>query len=406
MTKNDPNAPADTRLMGIVHEALRRDLRRTREALTATPPPGRRQREALAEHLGWMMQFLHAHHATEDDGLYPMVRRRNPQASDLLDRMHADHAAISPAIAAVEGCAEGYGRNDESPHGLLAAVDRLENVLLPHLRSEEDEVMPAVSAAITDGELRRWDEEANIKPKSLRQLGREGHWIIDSASPADRDVVLHLVPPAPRFILLHGFARSYRRHLAACWGPAPTSRRQVQKQGHIEVDVEASPQAVWEVVSDVTRVGEWSHECVGARWLGGATTAVAGARFRGQNRNGIWRWGRLCEVLDVQPGELVWRTVPTRLYPDSSEWRIKLHDIDDGTRIEQTFRVLKAPKLLEPIYATVLPSHRDRVHALAADLHRLGAVAARSDRKGSGQRGGSTSEPKKMPPERPLPVVG
>jgi hypothetical protein len=163
---------------------------------------------------------------------------------------------------------------------------------------------------------------------------------------------------------------------------------------------------VWEVVSDVTRVGEWSHECVGARWLGGATTAVAGARFRGQNRNGIWRWGRLCEVLDVQPGELVWRTVPTRLYPDSSEWRIKLHHIDDGTRIEQTFRVLKAPKLLEPIYATILPSHRDRVHALAADLHRLGAVAARSDRNGSGQRGGSTSEPKKMPPERPLPVVG
>ena len=28
MTNNDPNAPADTRLMGIVHEALRRDLRR------------------------------------------------------------------------------------------------------------------------------------------------------------------------------------------------------------------------------------------------------------------------------------------------------------------------------------------------------------------------------------------
>jgi hypothetical protein len=69
MTKPDPNAPADTRLMGIIHEAVRRDLRRTRDALTATPPPGRRQREALAEHLGWMMRFLHAHHATEDDGL-------------------------------------------------------------------------------------------------------------------------------------------------------------------------------------------------------------------------------------------------------------------------------------------------------------------------------------------------
>jgi Hemerythrin HHE cation binding domain/Polyketide cyclase / dehydrase and lipid transport len=377
MTKTDPNAPADTRLMGIIHEALRRDLRRTHEALTATPLPARRQREALAGHLGWMMQFLHAHHATEDDGLYPLVRQRNPQAADLLDQMHADHAAISPAIAAVERCALDYRRDPDRRLRLLAAIEQLQDVLLPHLRREEDEVMPVVAAAITDGELRRWDEEANIKPKSLRQLGPEGHWIIDSAGPDDRDLVLHLVPPVPRFILLHGFAHSYRRHSTACWGHVSPSRRQVQKQGHIEVDVDAAPDAVWEVVRDVTRIGEWSHECVGAEWLDGATKAVPGVRFRGRNRNGIWRWGRLCEIVDVQPSELVWRTVPTRLYPDSSEWRIKLHPTDKGTRIEQTFRVLKAPRLLEPIYATIIPSHRDRIQALTADLQRLGALAAR-----------------------------
>jgi hypothetical protein len=94
---------------------------------------------------------------------------------------------------------------------------------------------------------------------------------------------------------------------------------------------------VWDVVRDVTRVGEWSHECLAANWLGGATSAVPGARFRGQNRNGVFRWGRVCEIVDVQPGELVWRTVPTRLYPDSSEWRIKVHGIATGTRIEQSF---------------------------------------------------------------------
>src|SRR4029453_2923704 len=104
-----------------------------------------------------------AHHATEDDGLYPMVRQRNPQASDLLDRIHADHATIGPAIAAGERSAEGYGRDGDHRQGLLAAVGQLEDVLLPHLRREEDDVMPIVSAAVTDGELRRWDEEANIK---------------------------------------------------------------------------------------------------------------------------------------------------------------------------------------------------------------------------------------------------
>jgi hypothetical protein len=382
MTKSDPNAPADTRLMGIIHEALRRDLRRTHQTLTATPPPARRQREVLAWHLGWMMQFLHTHHATEDQGLYPMVRDRDPDAAGLLDEMHADHTAIAPAIAAVERGAASYGERDDSTQRerLLAAVEELEDVLLPHLRREEDEVMPVVAAAVTDSELRRWDEEANIKPKSLRQLGREGHWIIDGLGPKDRDFVLHLVPPMPRFVLLHGFARSYRRHLAACWGSAVPSRWRVQKQGHIEVvvDAEPEPEAVWEVVRDVTRVGEWSHECVGAEWLGGATSAVPGARFRGRNRSGIVRWGRICEVVDARPRELVWRTVPTRRYPDSSEWRIALHAVDAGTSIEQTFRVLKAPRVLEPIYARIVPGHRDRTQALTADLQRLGALAATS----------------------------
>src|SRR5262245_59099474 len=132
------DAPADTRLMGIIHEALRRDLRRTRRTLTATPPPGGRQRAALAEHLRRMMQFLRAHHATEDDGLYAMVRQRNPQAAGLLDEMHAEHAMIGPAIVAVERATDGYGRHGDDQQ-LITAVTELEDVLLPHLRREEDE---------------------------------------------------------------------------------------------------------------------------------------------------------------------------------------------------------------------------------------------------------------------------
>ena len=37
--KADGGAPADTRTMGIVHSALRRDLERTRVALTTAPYP-------------------------------------------------------------------------------------------------------------------------------------------------------------------------------------------------------------------------------------------------------------------------------------------------------------------------------------------------------------------------------
>ena len=63
------------------HRPLRAAPRpRPRSAWFSGPrrQPSRRRRTALAEHLLWMMGFLHAHHSGEDEGLYPLVVRRNP----------------------------------------------------------------------------------------------------------------------------------------------------------------------------------------------------------------------------------------------------------------------------------------------------------------------------------------
>ena len=373
---DDPAAPADTRMMTIVHQAVRRDLERATAALGATPPPAARQREAIAEQLAWMMDFLRAHHASEDDGLYPLVRERRPDAASILDEMDRDHRLIASSLDAVEADALAYGRSDDAGErsALLASVGALEEVLLPHLRREEDEVMPIVAEALTAAEWGAIEHEHNVAPKSSAQLGREGHWLIDDASPEDRATVLELVPAIPRFVLLHGYGRSYRRRADACWRPE-AGRRRVQKQGHNEVVVAASPEAVWAVVADLTRVGEWSHECVECAFLDGATGPVPGARFRGRNRQGLVRWGRVCEVLAGEPHELVWRTVPTTLYPDSTVWRIRVSPTEGGTRLEQSFEVVRAPKVLEVLYATLVPAHRDRAAALTEDLRRLGALA-------------------------------
>ena len=154
--------------------------------------------------------------------------------------------------------------------------------------------------------------------------------------------------------------------------------RRVQMTADVAVTVDAPIDAVWDVVRDVTRVGEWSHECVGAEWLDGATSATTGARFRGRNRSGLFRWGRVCEIVAAEPYELVWRTVSTTFYPDSSEWRIALTAVDGSTQIAQGFRVVRAPKVLAVLYALLIPNHRDRTEALAGALRRLGEVARRS----------------------------
>ncbi len=370
--------PADTRMMTIVHQALRRDLARADAALAAHPLPADRQRRAIAEHVGWMMDFLRAHHEAEDLGLYPVVRERRPDAAAVLDRMDADHHEIAAAIDATAAAAARYGRSDDDDSGaaeLRAEIGRLTAVLLPHLDREEREAMPIASEALTEGEWLAIEHEHNVKPKGMKQLGREGHWLIDDADPADRAKVVGLVPAVPRFILLHGFARSYRRRSDACWLP-DGGRRRVQKHGHNEVVVDASPDAVWAVVADITRTGEWSHECLSCSFLDGATGTVPGARFRGRNRQGLFRWGRVCEVVSAEQPELVWRTVPTTFYPDSTMWRIRVTPTDGGTRIEQRFDVVHAPKILDMIYARMLPAHRDRDAALEADLRRIGSLAS------------------------------
>ena len=157
---------------------------------------------------------------------------------------------------------------------------------------------------------------------------------------------------------------------------------QVQKKSHVEVVVDATVPQLWEVIADVTRIGEWSHECHAARWLDGADRPSPGVRFRGRNRAGWARWGRTCEIVTVDPPRaIVWRTVPTPLFPDSTQWRIELEPTSDGrTLITQSFTVLRAPWLLDRLYARVIPAHQNRDARLAQDLARAGAAARRGAR--------------------------
>jgi hypothetical protein len=174
-----------------------------------------------------MMEFLHAHHTGEDEGLWPLVRQQNPAAGALLDSLEADHLAISPAAAALAAAGQRYASTsaDEPRADLVTALDALTRVLFPHLDREVEEAMPVVSASITRAQWHAVEQQYNIKPKSLAQLGMEGHWLLDGIDPEGYRIVVHTVPAVPRFILLHGFARAYRRRAQARWQPGVQPER-------------------------------------------------------------------------------------------------------------------------------------------------------------------------------------
>jgi hypothetical protein len=373
--KDDLDRPADTRLMGIVHDALRRDLDRARATISGPSFPADAQRAAIAEHLGWMMGFLHRHHESEDEGLYPLVRRHDPAAGPLLAAMDTGHQRIGPAITGLAEAANAYASSPVARENLGQALDQLADVLYPHLRREEDEMMPAVAAAVTEAQWQAWDQEYNIKPLRPLELADTGLWILDGLNQADRATVTGLVPPVPRWIITHLLAGRYRRAAYRRWRLAGRSPCKTPQRGQVEATTTAPPEAVWAGLADVTRVGEWSHEGRSVRWLDGRHGGP-GARFRGRNKSGRMSWSRACTVVSWEPSrELAYRTSGGAMFADSTEWRFTLTRADGGTVIRQSFRVLSLRVWADRVIWALIPAHHDRLAALRADLGRLAALA-------------------------------
>ncbi len=88
------------------------------------------------------------------------------------------------------------------------------------------------------------------------------------------------------------------------------------------MEVAATPSALYAMVSDVTRMGEWSPENVGCAWVGGATGPAVGARFKGKNQIGGHKWSTVNEVVEAEPGKaFAFRTSSMGL--KVAEWRYR-----------------------------------------------------------------------------------
>jgi uncharacterized protein YndB with AHSA1/START domain len=69
----------------------------------------------------------------------------------------------------------------------------------------------------------------------------------------------------------------------------------------VSKEISASPDAVWALVSDLTRMGEWSPENQGGEWVKGATGPAVGAQFKGRNSNGKRSWSTTVKVVEFDP---------------------------------------------------------------------------------------------------------
>ncbi|WP_030902232.1 SRPBCC family protein [Streptomyces sp. NRRL F-5126] len=109
------------------------------------------------------------------------------------------------------------------------------------------------------------------------------------------------------------------------------------------VVVARAPLAVYEQVSSVWRMGEWSPENLGARVRGGQRAAEAGMVFDGRNRRGVFSWTTRCTVVAAEPGERFVFAVRAiglrtpRLRGPIATWEYRFEAVPGGTRVTETW---------------------------------------------------------------------
>jgi hypothetical protein len=142
------------------------------------------------------------------------------------------------------------------------------------------------------------------------------------------------------------------------------------------VQIAAPADRIWDLVADVTRIGEFSPETFEARWIDGASGPEVGARFRGhvkRNGKGPIYW-TTCTVTACEPGhEFAFGVGPAG--KPLNTWSYRLESAVDGTNVTESFELTRTPALR--LYWALLGWTRGRtnISGMRTTLERIKAVA-------------------------------
>ncbi len=116
-----------------------------------------------------------------------------------------------------------------------------------------------------------------------------------------------------------------------------TDRSTEPVTGSATTTIAAPISDVYDAVTDVSRMGEWSPECVACRWVGGATGPSVGAKFEGDNVATVGpitlkRWTTTCEVVEARPNSTF-----AFIAEGNSTWRYEFAERDGATIVTESF---------------------------------------------------------------------
>ncbi len=110
----------------------------------------------------------------------------------------------------------------------------------------------------------------------------------------------------------------------------------IDTSGSTSIEIDASPETVYDLLTDLTRISELSPECYRAEWVEGSSGPEVGARFHGYNRNGKMEWDAGCIVLTADRGREWAFEVPAQ-DGRTTVWRYEIEPTTSGCRVTESF---------------------------------------------------------------------
>lgn len=158
---------------------------------------------------------------------------------------------------------------------------------------------------------------------------------------------------------------------------APKSQRWWLTTDSVTLEIEADAQALYAMVSDLPRIGEWSPECEGVTWEGDVTTPAEGTTFVGHNAVGPGRrirYSRHGSVLAAEPGREFTFITDEGGRP-STVWSYRFTPVAEGrTRVTESYEVRWIPTWAR-IIDIPTNRHRELVDAMRHTLAQLKSAA-------------------------------
>jgi hemerythrin-like domain-containing protein len=227
MLKTEPMA--DSRDMIVVHDMFRREFKAIPGLVSEVREGDRAQVAIVADHVTWMVAFLHGHHEGEDMLVWPRLVERCPTETEpLIFTMESQHHGLAQALDELAAKATDWRKTCAAPErdALASAAADLLVRIAEHLDLEERKVLSLIDTYLTEKEWKQVGG-SGLKKFSFRELTVSFGMILYGATPEQVTIMRATIPRAPWMIFSLLGPRAYVKYAGRLHGadrsPLPTA---------------------------------------------------------------------------------------------------------------------------------------------------------------------------------------